>query len=105
MEMKQYLKNELDKLERGIVATPTDEYLNDFTKANNGSNDFLLMQMAKNFGYKLALLNMQDALYYEIDKPLVKLALERLLEQVRDDGRPFEEVNKIIKQIDKIDTL
>ena len=103
--MKQYLKNELDKLERGIVATPTDEYLNEFTKANNGSNDFLLMQMAKNFGYKLALLNMQDALYYEIDKPLVKLALQRLLEQVRDDGRPFEEVNKIIKQIDKIDTL
>jgi len=103
--MKQYLKNELDKLERGVVATPTDEYLNDFTKANNGSNDFLLMQMAKNFGYKLALLNMQDALYYEIDKHLVKLALERLLKQVRDDGRPFEEVNKIIKQIDKIDTL
>tara|TARA_R110002020_G_scaffold256238_2_gene469867 strand:- start:221 stop:532 length:312 start_codon:yes stop_codon:yes gene_type:complete len=103
--MKQYLKNELDKLERGVVATPTDEYLNDFTKANNGSNDFLLMQMAKNFGYKLALLNMQDALYYEIDKPLVKLALERLLKQVRDDGRPFEEVNKIIKQIDKINTL
>ena len=103
--MKQYLKNELDKLERGVVATPTDEYLNDFTKANNGSNDFLLMQMAKNFGYKLALLNMQDALYYEIDKPLVKLALERLLKQVRDDGRPFEEVNKIIKQIDKINTI
>ena len=103
--MKQYLKNELDKLDRGIVATPTDEYLNDFTKANNGSNDFLLMQMAKNYGYKLALLNMQDALYYEIDKPLVKLALQKLLEQVRDDGRPFDEVNKIIKQIDKIDTL
>ena len=103
--MRQYLKNELDKLERGIVATPTDEYLNEFTKANNGSNDFLLMQMAKNFGYKLALLNMEDALYYEIDKPLVKLALQKLLEQVRDDGKPFEEVNKIIKQIDKIDTL
>ena len=103
--MRQYLKNELDKLERGIVATPTDEYLNEFTKANNGSNDFLLMQMAKNFGYKLALLNMEDALYYEIDKPLVKLALKRLLEQVRDDGRPFEEINKIVKQIDKIDTL
>jgi len=103
--MKQYLKNELDKLEKGIVATPTDEYLNEFTKANNGSNDFLLMQMAKNFGYKLALLNMEDALYYEIDKPLVKLALKRLLEQVRDDGRPFEEINKIIKQIDKIELL
>ena len=58
--MKQYLKNELDKLEKGVVATPTDEYLNDFTKANNGSNDFLLMQMAKNFGYKLALLNVEN---------------------------------------------
>ena len=103
--MRQYLKNELDKLEKGIVATPTNEYLNEFTKANNGSNDFLLMQMAKNFGYKLALLNMEDALYYEIDKPLVKLALKRLLEQVRDDGRPFEEINKIIKQIDKIELL
>ena len=103
--MKQYLKNELEKLDKGIVATPTDEYLNDFTQANNGTNDFLLMQMAKNFGYKLALLNMQDALYYEIDKPLVKLALKRLLEQVRDDGRPFEEINKIIKQIDKIELL
>mgnify|MGYP003141371517 FL=1 len=103
--MKQYIKNELDKLDKGIVATPTDEYLNDFTQSNNGTNDFLLMQMAKNFGYKLALLNMQDALYYEIDKPLVKLALKRLLEQVRDDGRPFEEINKIVKQIDKIDTL
>ncbi len=103
--MKEYINNELDKLERGLVATPTEEYLNDFLNANNGSNDFLLMQMAKNFGYKLALLNMQDALYYEIDKPLVKLALKRLLEQVRDDGRPFEEINKIVKQIDKIDTL
>ena len=103
--MKQYIKNELDKLDKGIVATPTDEYLNDFTQSNNGTNDFLLMQMAKNFGYKLALLNMQDALYYEIDKPLVKLALKRLLEQVRDDGRPFEEVNKIIKQIDRIELL
>ena len=103
--MKEYINNQLELLERGIVATPTYEYLNDFTKANKGSNDLLLMQMAKNFGYKLALLNMQDALYYEIDKPLVKLALRRLLEQVRDDGRPFEEINKIVKQIDKIDTL
>jgi len=60
--MKEYINNELSKLERGIVATPTDEYLNDFTKANNGSNDFLLMQMAKNYGYKLALLNIKDKL-------------------------------------------
>ena len=60
--MEKYINNELDKLERGLVATPTEEYLNDFLNANNGSNDFLLMQMAKNFGYKLALLNMKEEL-------------------------------------------
>ncbi len=105
MEIKEYINKELRMLDKGIVATPNQDYLLQFTEANKGSNDYLLMQMAKNFGYKLALLNMQDALYYEIDKPLVKLALKRLLEQVRDDGRPFEEINKIVKQIDKIDTL
>ena len=60
--MEKYINNELNKLERGIVATPTEEYLNDFLNANNGSNDFLLMQMAKNYGYKLALLNIKDEL-------------------------------------------
>ena len=50
-------------LDRGIVATPTEDYLEDFSKANNGSNDFLLMQMAKNLGYKIALLNMKDRFY------------------------------------------
>jgi hypothetical protein len=63
MEMKEYINNQLELLERGIVATPTYEYLNDFTKANNGSNDLLLMQMAKNFGYQLALLNIKDKLW------------------------------------------
>ena len=60
MEMKEYVNNQLELLERGIVATPTYEFLNDFTKANNGSNDLLLMQMAKNFGYQLALLNIKE---------------------------------------------
>ena len=60
--MKEYINNQLELLERGIVATPTYEYLNDFTKANHGSNDLLLMQMAKNFGYQLALLNMKEEL-------------------------------------------
>jgi len=61
--MKEYINNQLELLDKGIVATPTYEYLNDFTKANNGSNDLLLMQMAKNFGYKLALLNIKDKLW------------------------------------------
>ena len=62
MTTKKYINEELKKLERGIVATPTEKYLNDFLNANNGSNDFLLMQMAKNYGYKLALLNIKDKL-------------------------------------------
>ena len=58
--MKEYIKNELNKLDRGIVATPTEEYLDEFAGANGGSNDFLLMQLAKNYGYKLALLNIEN---------------------------------------------
>ena len=55
MDIKNFIKQEYQMLDRGIVATPTEDYLEAFTKANNGTNDFLLMQMAKNFGYKLAL--------------------------------------------------
>ena len=58
--MKEYINKEIRMLDKGIVATPTEEYLNDFLNANNGSNDFLLMQMAKNFGYQLALLNIKE---------------------------------------------
>ena len=58
--MKEYIENELSKLDRGLVATPTEEYLDNFAEANNGSNDFLLMQLAKNYGYQLALLNIKD---------------------------------------------
>ena len=60
MEIKEYINKEIRMLDKGLVATPTEEYLNDFLNANNGSNDFLLTQMAKNYGYKLALLNMLD---------------------------------------------
>ena len=58
--MKEYIDNELSKLDRGIVGTPTQDYLERFAQANDGSNDFLLMQMAKNYGYQLALLNIKD---------------------------------------------
>ena len=59
-KIKDFVESELKMLDRGIVATPTEDYLEDFSKANNGSNDFLLMQMAKNLGYKLALLNVEN---------------------------------------------
>jgi len=59
-QVKEYIDNEISKLDRGIVATPNADYLLQFTEANNGSNDYLLMQMAKNYGYKLALLNVEN---------------------------------------------
>ena len=49
-------------LDRGIVATPTNEYLENFAEINHGANDFLLMQLAKNYGYQLALDNLQNEL-------------------------------------------
>ena len=59
--LEEYLKNEFKMLDRGIVATPQNrEYLESFAKANQGSMDILLMQMGINFGYKMALENLQD---------------------------------------------
>ena len=63
MNIKDYIKEEINKLDKGIVATPKDrEYLESFAKANHGSMDLLLMQMAIQFGYKIALENVQDEL-------------------------------------------
>ena len=60
-ELKEYINQELKQMDRGIVATPKNrEYLERFANANNGSMDILLMQMSMNFGYKLALENLQD---------------------------------------------
>ena len=50
-------------MNRGLVATPNSrEDLESFAKANQGSMDILLMQMAMNFGYKMALENVQEKL-------------------------------------------
>ena len=58
--MKDYIKSELAILNRSIVATPrTREDLELMAKTNNGSSDILLMQMAINYGYKLALENLE----------------------------------------------
>ena len=58
-----FIQDEISKLDRGIVATPQDrEYLESFANANRGSNDFLLMQMAIQFGYKMALENVGEHL-------------------------------------------
>tara|TARA_R110001606_G_scaffold175650_1_gene322174 strand:+ start:279 stop:479 length:201 start_codon:yes stop_codon:yes gene_type:complete len=61
-ELNTFIEVELAKLGRGLVATPDEDYLDRFTDANHGSNDFLLVQMSKQYGYKLALLDMRDQL-------------------------------------------
>lgn len=61
-EITTFIEVELAKLGRGIVATPDEDYLDQFTDANHGSNDFLLVQMSKQYGYKLALLAIREQL-------------------------------------------
>lgn len=62
-ELKNYLQEQFKMLDRGIVATPDSrENLESFAKANQGSMDLLLMQMAMNYGYKIALENVQETL-------------------------------------------
>lgn len=63
--LKKFITGEFEMLNRGIIATPnTREDLEAFAKANHGSMDILLMQMAMNYGYKLAL----EAVQEEMDK-------------------------------------
>ncbi len=60
-KLNEFLEGELKMLDRSIVATPESrESLESFAKSNQGSMDVLLMQMAMNFGYKLALENVKD---------------------------------------------
>ena len=54
-ELTEFVENRMNELFMGIVATPSLDYLESFTKANHGSNDFLLMQMAIQCGYKMAM--------------------------------------------------
>ena len=59
MEINKYIKTELAKLDRGIVATPDDrEQLKNFADGC-GQGSLILMQMAMQYGYKLALENLQ----------------------------------------------
>ena len=65
-EMLEMIDTELSMLDRGLVRTPeNDAELERFANANGGSCDLLLMQMAKNYGYKIALLNMLEAIKSE----------------------------------------
>ena len=75
--MKEFLERELFKMNRGIVATPNSrEDLEAFAKANGGSMDIVLMQMAINYGYKIALENVQEELEKQSPKTKVRGTIE-----------------------------
>ncbi len=60
-KVTDYINKELKKMDRHIVATPeTREFLDSFSRANQGSMDMVLTQMAVNYGYKIALENIAD---------------------------------------------
>lgn len=67
-KVKDFVEHELNMLDHSIVATPEENVLDMFAQANHGANDFLLMQMAKNYGYKLALLNIKDRFYEQNER-------------------------------------
>ena len=59
--VKEFARTELKNLDRGWVATPEcREHLDSFAKANQGCSDFVLTQMAVNYGYKIAMENILE---------------------------------------------
>jgi len=63
MIIEEYIGKEIDSLDRSIVATPkTREDLDAFARANRGSMDVVLTQMAVQYGYILAMQNVSDEL-------------------------------------------
>tara|TARA_R110002049_G_scaffold139946_1_gene300746 strand:- start:312 stop:536 length:225 start_codon:yes stop_codon:yes gene_type:complete len=61
------IDKELKSMERGIVATPgTRAQLESFAQANQGSMDIVLMQMAIQFGYAMALQTIQDQISKQV---------------------------------------
>lgn len=62
-EILDYIDTEMSVLDKGLVATPANrKNLESFAKANQGSMDILLMQMAVQYGYKIALENLLEAI-------------------------------------------
>ena len=73
-ELKEIISKELNKLNRSIVATPDSrENLDAFSKANQGSSDMILTQMAIQFGYKLAMDSIVDIIEQQRNRSQVLL--------------------------------
>jgi len=75
--MEKFFEAQFKMLDRGLVATPnTRKDLEAFAKSNQGSMDIVLMQMAINFGYKIALENVQEELQKSSNKTKVRGTIE-----------------------------
>ena len=62
-KVQEFIATELKGLNRGFVATPTSrEALEAFARANQGSMDIVLMQMAIQYGATCAYENVQELL-------------------------------------------
>ena len=62
-KVQEFIATELNGLNRGFVATPASrEALEAFAKANQGSMDMVLMQMAIQYGATCAYENVQELL-------------------------------------------
>jgi hypothetical protein len=60
-DVKEFVEGMQKNLERGIIATPeSQDQLLAFARANNGSNDIVLMQMAIQYGMKIAFQSVQS---------------------------------------------
>jgi len=58
---KEFIQAQLKTLDNGFVATPeTRDALEAFARSNNGSMDIILMQMAVQYGAKLAYENILE---------------------------------------------
>ena len=66
-KLQEFIASRFNQLNRGLVATPDSrENLEAFAKANGGSMDLVLMQMAINFGYKMAMEDVKEILEEDV---------------------------------------
>ena len=69
LTVTEIIQNQLATLDRGFIATPASfEDLESFAKANHGSNDFLLVHMAMQYGMRCALEFLAKELEVEVGK-------------------------------------
>jgi hypothetical protein len=83
--LQDFITERFNELDRGFVATPSNrENLEAFAKANQGSMDLVLMQMAIQFGYKMAMEDVQEILDSENEDQFEKEARE--IENIENDN-------------------